>query len=268
MAGDISVIVPTFRRPALVVEAVRSALGQGDCVLEVLVVDDAAEPATRDAVLAIGDPRVSYHPRAVGSGGRPVLVRHEALPLAKGAFVCFLDDDDLIAPGGFQRLLEELAAHPTAAMAFGRIEPFGAGGAALAHEVAWFLDAAHRARRAQWSGRMFLVATLLFDGSLFVTSAALFRRERLAGLGLPTLETDGIWSIDLAARAARIGACRFVDQIVVRFRCDPGSKNPALQAPDRLRRSYAEMHRRYRERHGLGELTGLKIFARTLKRWL
>jgi len=115
---------------------------------------------------------------------------------------------------------------------------------------------------------MFLVATLLFDGSLFVTSAALFRRERLAGLGTPTLEIDGIWSIDLAVRAARAGGCRFVDQIVVRFRCDPGLKIPALQAPERLRRAYAEMHRQYRERHGLGEFTGLKIFARTLKRWL
>ena len=268
MARELTVIVPTFRRPALVVEAVQSALAQGGCVLEVLVVDDAPDGQTRKALEAIDDPRVAYHPRTSSSQCRPALVRQEALPLAQGQLVAFLDDDDRIAPGGYQRLVDELAAHPDAAMAFGKIEPFGATGAAMAHEVAWFLDAAHRARRAQWSGKRFLVASLLFDGSLFVTSAAMFRRARLTALGLPDLETDGAWALDLAARAARAGGCRFVDQLVAHFRVDASLRIPALQAPDRLRRSYQAMHRSYRARHGFAELAGLKIFARTLKRWL
>jgi glycosyltransferase involved in cell wall biosynthesis len=269
MTPALSVIVPTRGRPDRLVEAVRSALGQIEVDLEVIVVDDAADGSARAAIEALGDPRVIYQRREAPSGGKPALVRAEALQHARGRYVAFLDDDDLLPPGAYRALMDALEASPGAALAFGRVEPFGAQGAQLAHELAFFVDAAHRARQAQWSSSRFsLVAELLFGGSLFVTSAAMMRRERVDQLGGLDPAVDLVEITELAARAARENACLFVDREVARFRYEAGSLVHDPANAERLRQSYQNMIASYRKRRGLVELSALKVFARTFKRFL
>src|SRR5436190_16097452 len=55
---DVSVVVPTRSRPGLVPRAVRSALAQTHDNLEVVVVVDGPDPATRAALDGIADARV------------------------------------------------------------------------------------------------------------------------------------------------------------------------------------------------------------------
>src|SRR5262249_9697815 len=99
MPPDISVVIPTFRRPRELVDAVHSALAQTGFSIEVLVVDDSPEGSAREAIAALDDPRVSYLKRSVPSGGSPALVRNDGWPRTSGRFVHFLDDDDRVAPG-------------------------------------------------------------------------------------------------------------------------------------------------------------------------
>src|SRR5258708_984686 len=106
MVADVSVIIPTFRRPALLAEAIRSALDQEGVAVEVLVFDDSPEGSAREAVLAIGDARVEYRKREASAGGNPSLVRQEGWPQSKGRYVAFLDDDDRVAPGGYRALAD------------------------------------------------------------------------------------------------------------------------------------------------------------------
>ena len=269
MPADVSVIIPTFRRPDLLAEAVCSALAQDGVVVEVLVFDDSPEGSAEEAVRAIDDPRVAYHKRAAPSGGRPALVRNEGWPLSAGRYVAFLDDDDRVVPDGYRALVQALDAKPAAALAFGRVAPFGADGAQLSHELAFFLDAAHRARRAHWSNsRLHFASGLLFDGALFVTSATLVRRAHLEALGGLDPATDLIDSTDLGVRAARGQGCLFVDREVVEFRYDAGSLIHGPEAAERMRQAYRAMHASYRKRYGVLEFTALKIFARSFKRWL
>src|SRR5689334_11963277 len=56
----VSVVVATFHREQMVVEAVRSALAQPGVLVEVLVMDDSADGSARAPIGAIGDPRVHY----------------------------------------------------------------------------------------------------------------------------------------------------------------------------------------------------------------
>jgi glycosyltransferase involved in cell wall biosynthesis len=269
MPPDISVIVPTYRRPGLLAEAVRSALSQQGVTVEVLVLDDSLEGSAREAVAALGDARVTYRKREAPSGGNPAVVRNEGWPLAQGRLVAFLDDDDLVEPGAYRALAAALDADPGAAMAFGRVEPFGASGAELAHEMAFFLDAAHRARHAQWSrSRRYKLATLLFEGALFVSSACLVRREALAQLGGLDPDTRMFDLVDFCARATRLHDFVFVDATVARFRYDAGSLVHEPGNAPQLREAYARMHASYRKSNGMIEFAGLKLFARTLKRLL
>src|SRR2546421_13109638 len=72
MGIDASVVIPTFRRPGLLGEAVRSALAQSAVVdLEVIVVDDSAEGSARSEIESLANATVKWVQMRPRSGGRP-----------------------------------------------------------------------------------------------------------------------------------------------------------------------------------------------------
>jgi glycosyltransferase involved in cell wall biosynthesis len=89
---EVSVVIPTFSRPDLVTRAVRSALAQTIDKIEVIVVLDGPDEASRAALDALGDPRV----RVVGlpgQGGAPN-ARNVGVREARAPWTALLDDDD------------------------------------------------------------------------------------------------------------------------------------------------------------------------------
>ncbi len=90
---QVSVVVPTFRRPLLVREAVCSALRQTFRDLEVIVVVDGLDRETIETLEAIQDQRlrVIVPPRSLGNAE----ARNAAIAAARADWVALLDDDDL-----------------------------------------------------------------------------------------------------------------------------------------------------------------------------
>jgi glycosyltransferase involved in cell wall biosynthesis len=260
---DVSVIIPTFRRTDLLVHAIESALSQ-DVPLEVRVVDDCPEGSARDTVLAVNDSRVSYRKLDTPSNGRPAIVRNDAWPSARGRYVHFLDDDDLVVPGAYRAHVEALdaPAHRECFMSFGRVEPFGSDPEAVRREDLFWRDGAERARHASRVGRLGFVATMLFEGAVLQNSACMVRRSALAEIGgfdpLMPLQED----TEMHARGTRLRGCVFIDRTVVRYRVSPTSLMRFRDPTKLLDESYARMHRKYRERHGVAEFMALKLYAR------
>ncbi len=106
---EVSVIIPTRNRwPMLSTHALPSALSQEDVELEVVVVDDASDDDTAERVEAIGDPRV----RLIRNGTQRRLPasRNVGSHEARGAWLAFLDDDDLWSPRKLRAQLDTVAA--------------------------------------------------------------------------------------------------------------------------------------------------------------
>lgn len=99
----VSVVVPTADRPQFVVRAVRSALAQASCALEVVVVVDGPDPATTATLAGIGDPRLRIVelPRRQGVGG----ARNAGVDTSHGEWIALLDDDDEWLPDKLARQL-------------------------------------------------------------------------------------------------------------------------------------------------------------------
>jgi len=99
----VSVIIPTYRRPDLVLAAVRSALEQTLQDLEVIVVVDGRDPATCAALRGIADARLIVHvpERHLGNAD----ARNAGVGLARASWVAFLDDDDTWLPSKLDRQL-------------------------------------------------------------------------------------------------------------------------------------------------------------------
>jgi GT2 family glycosyltransferase len=107
-APDVSVIIPTGGRVALLRRALSSALAQIGVALEVIVVIDAAVAETDAALAELGDPRVRSLRTAGGVG--PANGRNLGVADARGAWVSFLDDDDLWSPLKLRAQLDAAAA--------------------------------------------------------------------------------------------------------------------------------------------------------------
>jgi GT2 family glycosyltransferase len=103
----VSVIVPTYRRPALLREAVRSALAQDYRNLEVIVVGDAC-PDLDGVVFDDARVRIVNLPTNHGAGG--AIPRNYGIMLAAGEIVAYLDDDNAWLPNHVSSVYEAMRA--------------------------------------------------------------------------------------------------------------------------------------------------------------
>jgi glycosyltransferase involved in cell wall biosynthesis len=267
MTVDFSVVIPTFRRPRELLEAVGSVLAQADAVVEVIVVDDSPEGAAREAIESVRDDRVSYLKNPSPTGGRPGAVRNLGWPRARGSFVHFLDDDDIVPRGHYAAVRAAFERHPDVGVVFGCVEPFGADETQLLHERAFFADAARRARASRRFGpRWGYAAQMFFCSTLLVCSAGVVRRECLA----PIEGFDGqlrlMEDVDFYARAIRRFGAHFLDQVGLRYRIGPSLMHSPQVDGTAVNESYGRMYANYRDKWGVMEFLALKIFARTVLR--
>jgi glycosyltransferase involved in cell wall biosynthesis len=96
-APEVSIVIPTRNRwPLLSTHALPSALSQLDVDFEVIVVDDASDDETAERLAELKDPRlrVVRLPERLGLAA----VRNRGAAAAHGAWLAFLDDDDLWSP--------------------------------------------------------------------------------------------------------------------------------------------------------------------------
>jgi glycosyltransferase involved in cell wall biosynthesis len=101
---EVTVVVPTHDREALLRQTLGSILGQRGVDFEVIVVDDGSSDDTAAAVAGLGDPRVRLvrHGRPLGVAA----ARNRGIAEAAGAWLAFCDDDDLWAPDKLARQLQ------------------------------------------------------------------------------------------------------------------------------------------------------------------
>jgi glycosyltransferase involved in cell wall biosynthesis len=108
VAPEVSVVVPTHDRSRLLALTLRSVLWQREVDLEVVVVDDGSADDTAEVVAGLADPRVRLVRHATPQGVSAA--RNRGAAEARGAWVAFLDDDDLWAPDKLARQLDAARA--------------------------------------------------------------------------------------------------------------------------------------------------------------
>jgi len=126
-----SIITPTRGRPESLRRALASVQAQDMAEWEAIVVDDGDGEGV-EAAQALGDPRI----RAVRSAGvGQVDARNSAIVRARGAFVCWLDDDDWWQDSGHLSRLRREARRREFSFRGGWIVYEGAGELAGQREV-------------------------------------------------------------------------------------------------------------------------------------
>lgn len=104
---EVTAVIPTRNRWALLQRALRTAFWQEDIELEVIVVDDGSTDGTAERLgeIADGRLRVIRHERSEGLSA----ARNAAIGEARAPWLAFLDDDDLWAPRKLRVQLDSAA---------------------------------------------------------------------------------------------------------------------------------------------------------------
>jgi glycosyltransferase involved in cell wall biosynthesis len=105
---EVSIVISTHNRSALLAHALRSALVQRTVDFEVLVINNGSTDGTADLLETFNDSRlrVLRNERSLGATGG----RNTGLEVATGTFVAILDDDDIWAPDKLHTQLDALEA--------------------------------------------------------------------------------------------------------------------------------------------------------------
>lgn len=104
----VTCIVPVYNGAAYLGTALDSILAQDHRPIEVIVVDDGSTDESARLASSYGPP---VHLLCQANRG-PAVARNSGLRAAKGAFICFLDADDIYRPGKLNRQLERFVADP------------------------------------------------------------------------------------------------------------------------------------------------------------
>ncbi len=270
MSIDFSVIIPTFRRPRELIEAISSVLRQHDSTVEVFVIDDSPEGSAEEGVKGLRDSRVVYVKNPKPTGGVPSVVRNIGWPLAEGTFIHFLDDDDIVAEGYYAAVKAAFAANPSIGLVFGRIEPFGSGPAEqLDHERRYFADAARNAAASDRFGPRFaFTGRMLFGNALLVCSSSVIRRECVMRLGGFDPSIRLMEDADFHVRAMRECGALFLDRTAVHYRVGGPSlmhsPHPTEAQKQGERLGHRQLQAKYRRERGSLEFYALALFTRTV----
>jgi glycosyltransferase involved in cell wall biosynthesis len=230
-APQVSVVLPTRDRSAMLRKSLRSALDQEGVVLEVIVVDDGSVDDTTRELDRIEDERLTviHHQTAKGLAA----ARNAAIARANGEWVAFLDDDDFWAPAKMRTQLTEATEE----------------GLSLSYTATYMADQDLSALRVtQRPDPKGLERRLLLNNAIPSASCVAVRAELINRIGafdeqLPALEDWDLWI--RALPIARAGGCE-QPLIATRIHAEGMSMDPTrmLAAFDLLRKKHGTRARR------------------------
>jgi glycosyltransferase involved in cell wall biosynthesis len=112
MTFEVSVVVPTHNRRAMLLEAIDSAFAQSTQAFELIVIDDGSTDETAEHLTRL-DKTIRFE-RIDHCG--PGAARNRGVELARAPLIAFLDSDDLWAPTKLERQLAFMRANPDCAI--------------------------------------------------------------------------------------------------------------------------------------------------------
>lgn len=217
---QVSVIIPTYNRAALLNEALRSVMAQTAPPGEVIVVDDGSTDDTAAVVRPFSGAGLPLIYVRLQRTNDLALLRHTGIQRATGSLIALLDSDDMWLPERIERQLSHWNRRPAAGLAFCNVQRFDHRGPFPGGP---WLDPSK-----DYSGR--ILRQILFE-PVVVPSALMFDRlvyERVGPFHSRAIGEDYEWLL----KAAALYPAEYLPDALVMFRAHEGSmsREKSLQA--------------------------------------
>lgn len=210
----VSVVIPTYRRPHYLRQAIESVVAQEFEDWRLVVHDDGGTRENREVVAGFRDERIAHHVnlQRLGIGAN----KFSGWQAATGRYVANLDDDDLWEPHFLSSLVPILEADASLAVAFGSHSIIDADGVLDAESTA--ANEAHY-RGGLAAGRHAPIDRLvLIDQAIPLTMGSVIRRRGVDWHDFPS-DTDVVADFWLGYLIVRSGGGAFYrDESLTRYR--------------------------------------------------
>lgn len=220
----VSVIMAAYNGADLIGESIESVLGQTYENIELIVVDDCSSDGTADVV----DRYVEQYPGKVvlarnSDRAGPCKRRNDALELARGELIAWLDQDDLWMPEKTARQVEVMRTQPDVGLVYSGYDAFDSDSGEV---LPW------RDRDSEAEGDVLI--PLFYEGCFVASLTALFRRDVLTRRGLRLREVDFSFGDDYQLWLALSLDWRVVkiDEVLARYRRHSANESARLGAID------------------------------------
>lgn len=111
----VSVVIPSYNAQRTIARAIQSVLEQDYQSLEIIIADDGSTDSTRQVIGQFHDPRITLVGSSLNRGA--AAARNTAIRRASGAYIAFLDADDIWLPGKISTQVRIMERHPKARIA-------------------------------------------------------------------------------------------------------------------------------------------------------
>jgi glycosyltransferase involved in cell wall biosynthesis len=207
----ISIILPIYNGEKTIRDTLKSVLEQTWTDFELVIVDDGSTDATLAAIAEFKDPRIQVY--SYPNAGQATS-RNRGISHATGAYIAFIDADDLWTQDKLEMQFAALQNHPEAAVAYSWTDYISESGEFL-----------HPGRHTTANGDVY--AELIVSNFLENGSNPLVRADALAHIGgfeasLPPAEDWDLW-LRLAQQYAFV--CVPAAQILYRVTVNSSSSN-------------------------------------------
>lgn len=225
--AQVSVVIPTRNRCALLARTLATVLAQRQVELEVFVVDEASTDGTASYLARLRDRRVSAVRH--GSPQGVAAARNAGLERAGAPWVAFVDDDDLWAPDKLAAQLAEIARR--------RGTDWGCVGAVVLDSSLCFLKAHHAPAEDGIARRLLSYNVIPGGGSGVLARTSLVRA--LGGFD-PSLRLFADW--DLWIRLALASPVAAIDEPLIGYLLHGGNMTSQLGEVEGELRIVAHKH--------------------------
>lgn len=214
-----SILMATHNSGPFLTATLESALNQTFPDFELIVVDDGSSDETPQRLLRYTDPRMRLLRQS--NQGQPAAL-NAALKIARGAFVGFLDHDDLWLPTKLERHLAWFDRHPEVDLTFSWSRLIDEEGRDLGLHPRYWRGAAS-------------FGELLEDFVIGNTSSVVMRREALERVGGFDAALERCFDLDAFARVAllRPGNVHAIEEVLTLYRRHCGQMSRDWRAMQR-----------------------------------
>ena len=166
---ELSVLVTAYNSELYIREAINSILNQTYTDYELIIIDDGSTDNTVSSIKSFNDNRIQFLSHSQNTG--IARSRNQALELASGTYITFLDSDDIVHPQKFEKQIAFLKNNPD----------FGLVGSS----VILINEQGTETGRWKLAAKPETIPSIMLFHNYFVNSAVMFRKSLLNDIVYP-----------------------------------------------------------------------------------
>lgn len=232
----ISVIVPTYNTPVKFLESmIDSVISQTYSNWELCIADGSTDKNTRDILVKISSKDERIKLKILGANYGIAKNTNEAIGLATGEFLCFLDHDDTLAPFAMFEVVKAINDNPSVELIYSDEDKLSYDGRlrTLPHF------------KPDWSPHTILSYN-------YITHLLTVKHSLLKDIGLIRYGYEGAQDFDLVLRATeRAKQIVHIPKILYHWREHPGSTSSNIDSKDYVKFSTQRAVASALERRGI-----------------